>query len=147
MRSQGFAMPASSAEALRRAVERLYEALGGGDGEVVLSLLAPEFEGRIAAGMPAGAGVHRGAEAMVRDGWWSIGRAFKVVAEPQEWVPCADGRLLVTGAYRGVARGTSARVDARFAHLWSGGAGGLTALEQWTDTALWRVALSEGGDR
>ncbi|MDW5593162.1 hypothetical protein VSS74_02355 [Conexibacter stalactiti] len=136
-------MPASSAETLQRAVARLYGALGAGDGDGVLALLDPGFEGRIADGMPAGAGLHRGAEAMLRDGWWAIGRAFKVIAEPEGWIACADGRLLVAGTYRGVARGTSAQVNARFAHLWSGGAAGLTALEQWTDTALWCAALNE----
>lgn len=140
-------MPASSAEALRGPVERLYAALGGGDGDAVLGLLAPAFEGRIAAGMPAGAGTHHGPTSMLRDGWWSIGRTFKVVAEPEEWVPCADGRLLVCGTYRGVVRGTDVRVNARFAHLWSGGPGGLAALEQWTDTALWRAALNESEQR
>ncbi len=140
-------MPASSPEGLQGTVGRLYTALGGGDGDVVMGLLAPTFEGRIADGMPAGAGTHHGPTSMLRDGWWAIGRAFKVVAEPESWVPCADGRLLVAGTYRGVVRGTDVRVNARFAHLWSGGAGGLTALEQWTDTALWRAALDESGRR
>jgi len=95
--------------------------------------------------MPAGAGLHRGADAMVRDGWWAIGRTFRVLAEPEEWIPCGRERLLVRGTYRGVARPTGATVEARFAHLWTGEDSKLVALEQWTDTAIWQASLHPEG--
>ena len=123
-------------------VRRLYAALAAGDRDEVLAVLDPEFEGRLAEGMPLGlGGIRGGARAMQADGWWAIGRAFAVLAEPEEWIPCADGRLLVVGRYRGAARSTGRAVDAGFAHLWAAADGRLTSISQYTDTAVWAASL------
>src|SRR2546429_9077261 len=125
-------------------VRRVYRALAAGDADALSDLLDPEFEGHFADGLPLGiGGVHRGAAAAVRDGWWAIGRAFDVRAETEEWIPTADGRLLVLGVYRGSARSTRQPVEASFAHLWTARDGRLTALRQLTDTARWIAALEE----
>lgn len=121
-------------------VRAVYAALAAGDREALLRLLHPDFEGTLTESLPFG-GVHRGAEAMIENGWWAIGRAFAVRAEPLEWIPCADGRLLVLGRYAGRARATGAPLDAAFAHLWSGSDGRLSALRQLTDSAQWLTAL------
>jgi ketosteroid isomerase-like protein len=124
-------------------VRRLYEALAGGDGAAIEELLAPDFEGGLAEGMPLGLGGPRaGAFAMRDEGWWAIGRAFAARAEPHEWIPCADGRLLVIGRYTGRARATGRELDAEFAHLWSAGEGRLTGLRHFTDTARWTETLA-----
>lgn len=123
-------------------VQRVYAALLAGDRETLGELLDPDFEGVLADGMPlALGGRRRGAQAMQREGWWAIGRAFEVRAEPEEWIPCEDGRLLVLGRYRGRARATGGPLDAAFAHLWTARAGRLVALWQLTDTARWAQAL------
>jgi 2-(1,2-epoxy-1,2-dihydrophenyl)acetyl-CoA isomerase len=124
-------------------VRRKYEALARGDGETLDELLDPDFEGHLADGMPLGiGGPHRGAEAMREQGWWAIGRAFDVHAEPEEWLACHDGRLLVRGRYAGRARESGAPLEAEFAHLWAAREGRLTSLWQLTDTAAWVEALA-----
>jgi ketosteroid isomerase-like protein len=127
----------------RSVLERVYAALGAGDRDALLALLAPDFDAEFAAGMPAGGGHHAGAEAAIENGWWAIGRAFAARAEPEEWIECADNRLLVRGRYRGKARSTGQPLDAAFDHLWTVQNGRVTSLQQLTDTALWINALAE----
>jgi 2-(1,2-epoxy-1,2-dihydrophenyl)acetyl-CoA isomerase len=131
-------------EEIEELVRRLYAALEAGDAAAVDELLAPDFDGQLAEGMPLGlGGPKRGAAAMRDDGWWAIGRAFAARAEPDEWVRCADGRLLVLGRYRGRARQSGGALDAAFAHVWTAAGGRLTALRHFTDTARWTDALAE----
>lgn len=130
----GTRAPAPDIEAL---VRRAYAALAAGDAEALRGCLADDFTGELAAGMPVGAGRHGGADAMIEDGWWAIGRAYAVRAEPEEYVACADGRLLVTGTYRGTRRADGAPVEAAFTHVWRATGGRLTAVAQVTDTARW----------
>jgi ketosteroid isomerase-like protein len=126
----------------RALVERLYAALGAGDAAGVERLLSADFVGRFAEGLPAGGGEHAGPAAAREDGWWAIGRRFAARAEPEEWISCEGGRLLVRGRYRGRARGPGGgALDAAFMHLWTIRDGKLVALEQLTDTALWVAAL------
>jgi 2-(1,2-epoxy-1,2-dihydrophenyl)acetyl-CoA isomerase len=117
-------------------VEQVYAALATGDEAALLGALAPGFRAQFAEGMPAGGGRAEGREA-ARDHWWAIGRAFRARPEVEELVPCADGRLLVRGRYRGTARDGGGIVDAAFTHLWTAVDGALVALEQVTDTARW----------
>lgn len=128
---------------VRPLVERLYAALAAGDEAALRELLAPDFRQRISAGMPLGGGEHVGPDAAIRDGWWAIGAGFRVLAEPEEWLPAGEGRLVVTGTYRGTARATRRPVQARFAHVWTAADGRLVALEQITDTACWAAAAAE----
>lgn len=122
---------------VRTLVRDLYQALEAGDAGRIERLLAPDFVGVIADGMPAGAGTHHGPQAMTRDGWWAIGRAFAVTAQPREWLLADDGRLVVIGRYAGTRRADGAPVDAAFVHVWTAAGDRLTALEQVTDTARW----------
>lgn len=115
----------------------LYTALRRGDADALDTLLAPDFVGLFAEGMPAGGGRHEGPAAAREDGWWAIGRAFAVRPEPDEAVRCEDGRLLVRGRYRGKERATGHEVDAAFMHLWRAREGRLVELHQVTDTARW----------
>jgi 2-(1,2-epoxy-1,2-dihydrophenyl)acetyl-CoA isomerase len=87
-------------------------------------------------------GEHRGAEAMQRNLWWKIGKHYKVEAQPAELRVLADGGLLVTGHYRGLARRSGRALDAEFAHvLQFDHDGRITSLRQLTDTAAWIEAL------
>jgi ketosteroid isomerase-like protein len=123
-------------------VRRLYEALATGDAAAVAELLAPDFQGSIAPGMPLELGGPKdGMAAMRDDGWWAIGRAFSVRVKPEEWIPCADGRLLVIGRYVGRARASGRPFEAEVAHLWSAAGDRLTSVHQFTDTVMWRDAL------
>jgi len=117
-------------------------ALGAGDRDraAVLSL-HPDFVGHTAEGLPFGiGGRHDGAKAMRRDGWGAIARHFVARAEPEQFLDLADGRLLVTGRYRGSGKQGGAPLDAAFAHLIAFDGGRIRALDQYTDTARWHEA-------
>lgn len=120
---------------------RLYPALAEGDRAALDELLDPDFVGVLADGLPFGiGGEHRGADAMRRNGWGGIARHFAARAEPARFSPLPDGRLLVTGRYRGKGRRGGGALDAGFAHVLTVGRGRITALEQFTDTARWAEA-------
>ena len=119
----------------------LYAALAAGDRAQLDALLHPEFTGRTAEGMPFGiGGDHDGPAAMRRNGWGAIARHFEARAEPERFLDLADGRLLVTGRYRGRGKQGGAALDAAFAHLIAIDQGRIKSLEQFTDTARWHDA-------
>ena len=127
----------------KEVVERVYAALGTGDRPALEELLAPEFVGTFAAGMPLDiGGTYHGTVAIDR-GWWAIGRGFSVRAEPSEWIDCVDGQLLVIGTYRGRARSTGKQFTAAYAHVFAVAGGRLERLIQITDTGRWLSALEE----
>jgi 2-(1,2-epoxy-1,2-dihydrophenyl)acetyl-CoA isomerase len=119
----------------------LYAALAAGDRDQLDALLHPEFTGRTAEGMPFGiGGDHDSPAAMRRNGWGAIARHFDARAEPDRFLDLADGRLLVTGRYRGHGKHGGTTLDAAFAHLITVEQGRIRSLEQFTDTARWREA-------
>ncbi len=138
-----FLVDGSSAQSL---LEWLYDALSRGDADAIDEILAPDFDGEFAAGMPLGLGGPKaGPVAMREQAWWPLGRAFAVTAKPIEWVPCAGDRMLVIGRYAGLVRASGRPLDAAFAHVWTIVGGRVTALRHFTDTALWNRALADAG--
>jgi 2-(1,2-epoxy-1,2-dihydrophenyl)acetyl-CoA isomerase len=118
-----------------------YAALAAGDRAQLDALLHPQFTGRTAEGMPFGiGGDHDSPAAMRRNAWGAIARYFEARAEPERFLDLADGRLLVTGRYRGRGKQGGDTLDAAFAHLIAIDEGRIKALEQYTDTARWREA-------
>src|SRR5712675_480069 len=113
----------------------LYAALTAGDRDQLDALLHPEFTGRTAEGMPFGIGGHHDSPAaMRRNGWGAIARHFEARADPEKFLDLADGRLLVTGRYRGRGKQGGATLDAAFAHLIAVDQGRIKSLEQFTVT-------------
>ncbi|MGH9036847.1 MAG: nuclear transport factor 2 family protein [Acidimicrobiia bacterium] len=124
-------------------VAALYPALAAGDRAELNRLVAPDFVGTLTESLPFGiGGTHHGRSAMIKDGWWAVGRAFSIRIEASEWIECADGRLLVLGRYTGRARSSGAPLDAAFVHLWTARDGRLCAVWHLTDSARWFDALS-----
>ncbi len=118
-----------------------YAALAAGDRAQLDALLHPEFTGRTADGMPFGiGGDHDSPSAMRRNAWGTIARHFEARAEPERFLDVTDGRLLVTGRYRGRGKQSGAPLDAAFAHLITIEDERIKALEQYTDTARWHDA-------
>jgi 2-(1,2-epoxy-1,2-dihydrophenyl)acetyl-CoA isomerase len=116
----------------------LYEALASGDAGSVRELLHPSFTGRTTEGLPFGlGGDHDGPEAMIQEFWWAIGRHYRARAEPEQFLPLADGGLLVLGRYTGTARDGGGRLDAAFAHVLRFTGGRISELAQYTDSARW----------
>jgi 2-(1,2-epoxy-1,2-dihydrophenyl)acetyl-CoA isomerase len=124
---------------------QLYRALAAGDRDALSTLLHSEFVGYATDGLPLGmGGRHDGPEAMRRDLWWTIGRHYKVEAQPEEFRLLDDGRLFVAGHYRGEGRVSGRRLDAAFIHLIGfTGDGRIASLEQLTDSAAWVQALGD----
>lgn len=127
---------------LQLVAERLYAALAAGDARALDRVVAPEFAGRVTAGLPLGmGGDHLGREVMREQVWWQLGRHYHVVAEPVEYCRLNDGRLYVRGHYRGHGRASGAGLDAEFVHVMTVEDGRVVALEQLTDSAAFVDAL------
>lgn len=126
--------------------QQLYRALAAGDRAALSELLHPEFIGHATDGLPLDmGGRHDGPEAMQRDLWWTIGRHYKVEAQPEEFRLLDDGRLFVAGHYRGEGRKSGRRLDATFIHVLAfADDGRIASLHQLTDSAAWVQALGGG---
>jgi 2-(1,2-epoxy-1,2-dihydrophenyl)acetyl-CoA isomerase len=125
--------------------QQLYRALAAGDRKALSTLLHPDFVGHATDGLPLHmGGRHDGPEAMQRDLWWTIGRHYKVEAQPEDFRVLDDGRLFVAGHYRGEGRASGRRLDAAFIHLIGFAADGrIASLRQLTDSAAWVHALGD----
>ncbi|GAB3075113.1 enoyl-CoA hydratase-related protein [Nocardioides zeae] len=122
-------------------VARFYGALAAGDRDALDVVLAEDFSGRFATGMPLGIGGREHDRTSMREhGWWTIGRHFAVTPEPADIVVGSGGRVAVTGTYRGSAR-RGGPVEAAYVHVLQVEGGRIRRLEQVTDTAAWRDAL------
>ncbi len=122
----------------RTVVEQVYAALRSGDRETLATALDPDVEAWYTASLPAPiGGHHRGVDDCIDHGWWAIGARYAVRAEPERFVPCADGSLLVLGTYRGAERRTRRAIEAAFAHHWEVRDDRVTSLRQYTDSAAW----------
>lgn len=128
--------------------KQLYRALAAGDRTALSKLLDPEFVGHATEGLPLDmGGRHDGPEAMQRNLWWMIGRHYEVAAQPEEFRVLDDGRLFVSGHYRGKGRKSGRRLDAAFIHVIAFAENGcVSGLHQLTDSAAWVQALGADAD-
>ncbi len=120
---------------------RFYSALGSGDGETLMELMAPEFIGDLTPGLPLGIGRRfEGRDAMMVECWGAIVEHFDMHSDVEE-IHAADNVLVAHGVYRGTARKTGKPIAARFAHFWTVADGKIVSLHQTTDSAAWHEAL------
>lgn len=135
-------------EVERALLAGLYDALAAGDSERISSVLTADFVGRLTPGLPFGiGGEHFGAEAMMRDGWFRIGRHWRVRTVPTSYGLLEDGRLQVQGTYHGKGRESGLRFEAWFVHQWELREGRIAGLTQLTDSAAFVAALGQTPDR
>jgi 2-(1,2-epoxy-1,2-dihydrophenyl)acetyl-CoA isomerase len=134
-----------STDAKVSTAQQLYLALAAGDRKALSALLHPDFVGHVTDGLPLNmGGRHDGPEAMQRDVWWTIGRNYKVEAQPEDFRVLDDGLLFVAGHYRGEGRASGRRLDAAFIHVIGFAADGrIASLRQLTDSAAWVHALGD----
>lgn len=116
-------------------VKEFYQALGSGDVERAVALLAPELEWTEAERFPYYGGVWRHPQEVLDKLFAPLARdwdGFSVT--PQEFI--GDGeRVISLGRYEGTFRATSRRMSAPFAHRWHVRNGKIVKFVQYTDTA------------
>jgi 2-(1,2-epoxy-1,2-dihydrophenyl)acetyl-CoA isomerase len=123
------------------AAHRLYDAIAAHDRDAILDALDPAFVGEASDGMPLGVGGrHEGGEAMLREVWGPILRAYDVRVDAEQYLPCADAHVVVVGRYRGTERATGRPLDAAFAHVLTVRDDRVASLRQITDTRAWPQA-------
>ncbi|MGQ0630980.1 MAG: enoyl-CoA hydratase-related protein [Sporichthyaceae bacterium] len=120
----------------------LYPALATGDRGSLDALLDPACVGETTAGLPLSlGGRYESAAAMRKQFWGVIAKHYEVVAEPESAHALGDGRVLVTGTYRGSARASGRKFEAAFTHTVTVCGGRIAAIIQLTDSAAWAAAL------
>lgn len=131
-----------SDESLQTA-HRLYDAFAARDATALFAVLAPDFRGVVAEGMPNGlGGIYDGAETMLNGCWARVFATFDVRPVPDEFLPVGPDRIVVMGRYIGMGRGSGQPLSAAFAHvLRISRDDRVSELVQITDTGCWRDAL------
>ena len=123
-------------------VRSFYTALGRGDVDAVLALLADTIEWREAEGFPHFGGTWTRPQQVVERLLVPLGRDWdEFSARPDDFL--SEGEEVVAfGAYRGVNRATRRQLLAPFAHRWRVAGGRIAAFTQYTDTVLVQAAAS-----
>jgi ketosteroid isomerase-like protein len=122
-------------------MQRLYAALAKRDIPGAVALLAPDVVFETPEGQAFVGGRHSGRDAAVSGVWGRLAQDWEpITAEVAEMVPLTDGRVLVTGRYRGILKSNGNRLDTDFAHLWTVREGQAVHLKVFTDTAVWNEA-------
>lgn len=123
-------------------LEGFYAALAAGEVDAIGAALTDDFVGRFTPGLPFGiGGEHRGAADTISEGWFAIGKHWRVRAEPASYTLLADGRVQVEGTYRGSGRASGTPFEAGFVHQWDLREGRISGLTQLTDSAAFVAAL------
>lgn len=119
----------------------LYAALNGSDAAALQRLLSSDFSGQLSAGLPQGLGrTYDGLNAMLGEAWAAVDELLLLELKVEQLI---DGGtvLIARGSYDGTARRTGRTMHAAFAHFWQFDGTQFTALQQVTDTGMWRDAL------
>ena len=116
-------------------VRGLYDSFGLGDVPSVLGKMDKGIEWNEAENfIYADGNPYVGPQAVLEGVFMRLGTewdGFSVT--PEEWMD-AGNRVVVLGTYAGTHRGSSKRVRAQFAHVWSLKEGRVVRFQQYTDT-------------
>ena len=116
-------------------VRGLYESFGLGDVPSVLGKMDKGIEWNEAENfIYADRNPYVGPQAILEGVFMRLGTEWEGFSvTPEEWMD-AGNRVVVLGTYAGTHRGTSKRVRAQFAHVWSLKEGRVVRFQQYTDT-------------
>jgi uncharacterized protein len=125
-------------------VGQFYERMHALDTDGVLAVLADDFVGHVAAGLPGGfGGTYHGAMRMVEEVWIPVYRQFGCIPYVERSYAAGRDTVLTIGHYRGVVPSTGREVEAAFAHEIRVRDGAIIELRQITDTCSWAAGLAE----
>lgn len=116
-------------------VRGLYDSFGLGDVPSVLGKMDKGIEWNEAENfIYADGNPYVGPQAVLEGVFMRLGTEWEGFSvTPEEWMD-AGNRVVVLGTYAGTHRGTSKRVRAQFAHVWSLKEGRVVRFQQYTDT-------------
>lgn len=121
-------------------IRAIYAALAAGDVGPLVDLLDAEVEWNEQEGAPVVAGTFRGRAAVLAEVLLRIPEVWEEVRiDPRDFVAAGD-RVFVTGRLSVRARGTGARADVPFVHVWTLRDGRIVAWDGHTDTAMLQAA-------
>jgi ketosteroid isomerase-like protein len=122
-------------------IRRWYATLAAGEVTAALALLDPDIEWFEAESSPYGRpGPIRGPEAVLREVWLPLQRDWeRITVEPGDLIELPAGVLALV-RYRGVRRGSGARLDAQAAHVWDVEGDRIIRYRGFADTHALQVA-------
>ena len=125
-------------------VRGLYDSFGKGDVPSVLGQMDHAIEWNEAENfIYADGNPYVGPQAVLEGVFMRLGTEWEGFSvTPEEWMD-AGNRVVVLGTYAGTHRGTSKRVRAQFAHVWSLKEGRVARFQQYTDTKQFADAVAE----
>ncbi|MCE3246184.1 MAG: snoaL-like domain protein [Geminicoccaceae bacterium] len=132
----------------RELIRDWYATLAAGDLAGALAALDPDIEWIEAESSPYGGPAPiRGPEAVLRRVWLPLREDWERIAiEPDELIELPAGVLALV-RYRGVRRGTGARLDAQAAHLWDVAGDRITRYRGFADTYALQLATASNLNR
>jgi uncharacterized protein len=125
-------------------VRGLYDSFGRGDVPSVLGQMDHAIEWNEAENfIYADGNPYVGPQAVLEGVFMRLGTEWEGFSvTPEEWMD-AGNRVVVLGTYAGTHRGTSKRVRAQFAHVWSLKEGRVARFQQYTDTKQFADVVAE----
>ena len=125
-------------------VRGLYDSFGKGDAPSVLGKMDHAIEWNEAENfIYADGNPYVGPQAVLEGVFMRLGTEWEGFSvTPEEWMD-AGNRVVVLGTYAGTHRGTSKRVRAQFAHVWSLKEGRVVRFQQYTDTKQFADAIAQ----
>ena len=132
----------------RELIRDWYATLAAGDIAGALAAFDPGIEWIEAESSPYGGSAPiRGPEAVLRGVWLPLREDWeRIVIEPHELIELPSGVLALV-RYRGVRRGTGARIDAQAAHLWDVEGDRITRYRGFADTYALQLATASNLNR
>ncbi len=121
-------------------IQKLYEALGQGDAQVMATLVTAQVRWEILPGFPHG-GTHVGLEAVFNNFFGPVLEDFEAWRTVPETILDAGDEVIALGHYHSRAKATGKDMSAAFAHVWSLQEGKVTRLRQYADTVQLTRAL------